>query len=113
MAEYRTRDGRMQQESSWPFLIDCFKSQFTLMHVFSNKKKAPPFVFSFFLGLWVVWWGCTLGYFDASTWVLPVQPPTQEDFTDPDLWTRVFLHWWYPVGFGRSCLIGAVLLILG
>ncbi|CAD7950708.1 unnamed protein product [Amoebophrya sp. A120] len=53
------------------FCKDCCKSVFTLMHVFSRTKKAPPFCFSFFLMMWGVWWLDWYGYVDTSRgWVL-------------------------------------------
>lgn len=92
------------------FVCDCGKSIFSLLHVFSNRVKAPPFCFLFFLTMWAVWWLDRFEYLDTSAWALP---PRVDQIRGADQWANAFLHWFAPQGFFRTCWVGSALLILG
>jgi hypothetical protein len=49
-----------------------FFSWFELLSSFGAKgNKAPPFIFTVFLGMWVGYWGTHFNFFDTGKWVLP------------------------------------------
>eukprot|EP00392_Amoebophrya_sp_AT5.2_P010242 g10295.t1 len=126
------------EKSPLKFAKDCAKTIFTLMHVFSRTKRAPPFCFSFFLAMWGVWWADTFGYLSSShEWALNprellmatssssssaaggpgaggADPAAEVNLNTTKLYNAAVLHWLVPYsGFLRTCVIGSLLLIYG
>ncbi|CAD7948377.1 unnamed protein product [Amoebophrya sp. A25] len=127
-----------EDKSPLRFTQECSISILSLMHVFSQTKKAPPFCFSLFLAIWAAWWLETFEVIDTQTWVLPssavlspilrqqtvggtstsssgTSTPSPSSSPPDDIdWSGAALHWIKPYcGFLRTCLIGSVLLIYG